>query len=180
MVQQFIWTMELMLLVHQHFPTVKYQQDMVVQFMLLVDQTACFAGTFTNNYTGLAGGAIGSYNAYTRNIASLNSFQDNTTQEDPDVYTASFSHLGPVSNKIGVFTSYLNRLSKNFDRESEPDVRSTIIYVDNSVAESGDGRSWSGAVQTIGMADCEIWVSGGLVPCATIERRGVVEHYDQV
>ena len=26
-----------MLLVHQHFPTMKYQQDMVVQFMLLLD-----------------------------------------------------------------------------------------------------------------------------------------------
>ena len=135
----------------------------------------CFAeimsSTFTNNYAGLAGGGVGSYNAYAGNIAGSNTFEDNTAQEDPDVYTASFPHLGQVSNKISVFTSYLNRLSKNFDKESEPDVRSTIIYVDNSVAESGDGRSWSGAVQTIdesltivqtiGVADCEIWVRGG-------------------
>ena len=137
----------------------------------------CFAdllsNTFTSNDAGLAGGGIALYNAYTENVTDLNTFANNTAPKDANVYTDTFPHFGRVVNKISDFTSYLNRLSQYYDTSTEPDTRGTVIYVDGSESQSGDGKSWDDAVLTIdqaltiveqiGSKDCEIWVRGGSI-----------------
>ena len=127
--------------------------------------------TFSSNTAGVAGGAVGNYNAFMYGTESRNIFNDNTAPEGEDYYDEEFPYFGQVADKYNDFTPYLDVLEHNYNTQDEPEERDIIIYVNGNITQGGNGLSWVQAVKTIteginiaiqnGNGNCEIWVRGG-------------------